>query len=218
MTLPPPAPRRLAHTRQSTFHGYQRDDGLWDIEAEMVDTKPFEFALADGSGLPPGQALHRMLIRLTIDHQLVVRDIATRMGNFPHGSCHEADQHMRKMIGSTMAKGWRKSIDAHLGGVQGCTHMRELLYNMATAAYQTLAPMALAHFHGLPPDANRPPPPHLGGCMTWDFNGQAVAQLYPVYFQWPARMANAASSAAHGAQPQGNAPAQPPDAADLDVS
>ena len=34
---------------------------------------------------------------------------------------------MRRMIGATMGPGWRKAIETHLGGVQGCAHLRELL-------------------------------------------------------------------------------------------
>ena len=44
MPLPPPAPRAPQHTRTTVFNGYRRDDGLWDIEGELRDTKsvPFE--------------------------------------------------------------------------------------------------------------------------------------------------------------------------------
>ncbi|RMX08574.1 DUF2889 domain-containing protein [Corticibacter populi] len=208
MPLPPPAARRPAHTRTTAFRGYQRDDGLWDIEAEMQDTKPFAFALNNGRELAPNEAIHHMHIRVTVDEQLVVRDIATVMGSFPHGQCAEADRHMRRMIGSTMGKGWRKSIDRHLGGVEGCTHMRELLYNMATAAFQTIAPQVLARWHGADAGAQTlPPPPHLGACMTWDFNGPAVEQIYPMYFEWPLRQDN---TAAPGTPPSGRhqAPAE----------
>ena len=37
--LPPAQARVLSHTRAVTYHGYQRDDGLWDIEAHLRDSK-----------------------------------------------------------------------------------------------------------------------------------------------------------------------------------
>ncbi|MEY3991305.1 MAG: hypothetical protein RIS04_68, partial [Pseudomonadota bacterium] len=40
MSLPAPAPRRLSHTRTVVFRGYDREDGLWDIEATLTDVKP----------------------------------------------------------------------------------------------------------------------------------------------------------------------------------
>lgn len=185
MTLPTPAERVLAHTRTTRFHGYERQDGLWDIEAEMIDRKPFAFELSQERHLQADEPVHHMLIRVTVDNHLVVRDIVTSMQAYPHAPCSNADQHMRKMIGSVMGKGWRKSIETHLGGIEGCTHMRELLYNMATAAFQTLAPKTLARFRNLTPNTQQPPPPHLGGCMTWDFKGPTVQKHYPVYFDWP---------------------------------
>jgi hypothetical protein len=33
--------RRLMHRRSIECTGYLRDDGLWEVEARLVDTKPF---------------------------------------------------------------------------------------------------------------------------------------------------------------------------------
>ncbi len=54
-----------------------------------------------------------------------------------------------------------------MGGVASCTRLRELLFNMATAAFQTLP----AAFGGGDPDT---PPRHLGQCTGWDFEGNGV--------------------------------------------
>jgi hypothetical protein len=35
------ARRRLMHTRSVECNGYLRDDDLWEVEARLVDTKPF---------------------------------------------------------------------------------------------------------------------------------------------------------------------------------
>ncbi|MBP6677177.1 MAG: DUF2889 domain-containing protein, partial [Vitreoscilla sp.] len=69
--------------------------------------------------------------------------------------------------------------ETHLGGVQGCAHLRELLFNMATAAYQTLPDEAE------PADPARPPH-HLGKCLAWDFAGPVVARHHPMFFRPPA--------------------------------
>ena len=39
MPLPNPVPRKLMHTRAIECNGYEREDGLWDIEAHLTDTK-----------------------------------------------------------------------------------------------------------------------------------------------------------------------------------
>lgn len=48
MPLPPAAPRTHAHSRTITFHGYAREDGLWEIEASMTDTKTYDYEAERG--------------------------------------------------------------------------------------------------------------------------------------------------------------------------
>ena len=38
MPLSTSAPRQLMHNRAIECRGYQREDGLWDIEGHLVDT------------------------------------------------------------------------------------------------------------------------------------------------------------------------------------
>ena len=71
---------------------------------------------------------------------------------------------------------WRKAIEQHLGGIEGCAHLRELLFNMATAGFQTMVQSVV------PIDPEHPPP-HLGKCVTWDFNGPVVARRYPKFYR-----------------------------------
>jgi hypothetical protein len=132
-SLPPAQPRQLAHTREVTFHGYRRDDGLWDIEAHMRDTKPVPFTIPSERTWAANEPIHDMSIRLTVDTQLVIRDIAVAMSKVPHAGCPEAAIPMHKMIGCTLGAGWRRAIEENLGNDKGCTHLRELLFNMATA-------------------------------------------------------------------------------------
>ena len=43
------------HTRTVECRGYLRDDGLWDIEGHMTDTKPFDIPNEDrGRRTRPG--------------------------------------------------------------------------------------------------------------------------------------------------------------------
>jgi hypothetical protein len=41
MPLPAPQARSHLHTRAVVFRGYHREDGLWDIEAALIDTKTY---------------------------------------------------------------------------------------------------------------------------------------------------------------------------------
>ncbi|MCB2029356.1 MAG: DUF2889 domain-containing protein, partial [Rhodoferax sp.] len=55
------------------------EDGLWDIEATLTDTKAYTWRSADKGDLPPGTPIHDMVIRLTLDDSLTIKAIATGM-------------------------------------------------------------------------------------------------------------------------------------------
>ena len=162
------------HDRRVIFRGYQREDGLWDIEAELRDSKPREFTVRGERTWQVDEAIHGMAIRLTLDNQTVVQAIEVAMDNVPHPPCPEAAAPMQRMVGCSLARGWRRSIEERLGGIEGCTHLRELLFNMATAAFQTMVQDTM------PTDR---PPPFLGKCKTWDFNSPTVEKIFPMFYQ-----------------------------------
>ena len=72
MTLTKPPPRKHLHTRDIQCKGYLRDDGLWDIEGRIIDTKTYSFENFDRGGVASGEAVHHMEIRLTVDRKSVV--------------------------------------------------------------------------------------------------------------------------------------------------
>lgn len=166
--------RTPKHLRDVRFRSFEREDGLWDIEGELVDTKAYDVTLPGERSRKAGEAIHHMWIRCTINTDLIVQAIEVVMDAHPLGGCPQALPAMQKMVGSCMARGWRKAIETHLGQIAGCTHMRELLFNMATAAFQSV------HKAFAAPDPSLPPR-HLGQCTGWDFDGVAVATIYPQF-------------------------------------
>lgn len=186
-SLPPSAPRRHVHTRTVEFKGYRRDDGLWDIEAELIDSKPFAFPVFDRGVLDPGEPVHGMTIRVTVDDDMVVKDVAAVMPKVPFPQCRAGTAPLRKLIGAKMGPGWRAAIDKAMGGTAGCTHLRALLFNAATAAYQTI-PTYREHERrllGMPRPKSTTPPSHLGRCVSWAFDGKAVQRFEPEFYEAP---------------------------------
>jgi hypothetical protein len=168
------------------FRGYRRDDGLWDIEAEISDTKTYQLDLAEGVPVAPGEPVHGMAIRATVDDGMTIREIASAMDHTPYGECQQGVDPMQKMVGVTMGPGWRQAIEKALGGIKGCTHLREVLFNMATAAYQTIPGYRdrLRREAGAPPPHGDQPPYHLGKCIAWDFDGAVTRRHYPQFAGW----------------------------------
>jgi hypothetical protein len=186
MPLPAPQARSQLHTRAVVYRGYRREDGLWDIEAEMTDTKTYALDRSERGEMPPGTPIHGMAIRATVDDQMTIREISTAMDHTPFGECRAGVDPMQQMVGVTMGPGWRQAIEKALGGIRGCTHLRELLFNMATAAYQTVPVYRerLRRQSGVPEAENAAPPYHLGKCLAWDFNGAVVQRHYPKFAGW----------------------------------
>ena len=180
MPLPPPAPRTLSHVRRVTYQGYQRKDGLWDIEAELHDSKaidmPSRHASATDGIRRAGEPIHHMWLRVTVDTTLTVRAIESAMDAHPLGNCPESQRTLQRMIGVSMARGWRKAINQNLGGTAGCTHMRELLFNLATAAFQSV------HAAFKQPSSDTPPR-HLDQCHGWALDGAGVKEHYPQFYR-----------------------------------
>ena len=185
VALPPASPRKLSHTRTATYRGYDREDGLWDIEAELTDVKPFTFGVPNETNFPANQPIHHLQIRLTVDNRLVIQDVTTSLDQIPHAECVHGPLHMHKLKGATLGRGWRKTIDEHMGRTEGCTHLRELLFNMATAAFQSV-PAGQWHrreLAGRPQPEVSTPPPFLGQCTTWAFDSPTVARAFPMFFK-----------------------------------
>ena len=176
MPLSAPVPRKTSHIRRVTYQGYEREDGLWDMEAELHDSKAHDMPSFRHQGVRlAGDPIHHMWLRVTIDRQLVVHAIEAAMDAHPLQDCPQARPALQGMVGACMARGWRQAIAQHMGGVASCTHLRELLFNLATAAFQTLP----AAFGGGDPDT---PPRHLGQCTGWDFEGNGVKEYFPQFY------------------------------------
>lgn len=195
MPLTPIPHRTPQHLRDVRYRSFVRADGLWDVEAELHDSKAYTRSFGGQPPSPPGTPVHHMWIRATINDALQVQAIEVAMDSHPLGHCPEATAALQKMVGCSMAQGWRKSIQQHLGGVASCTHLRELLFNMATAAFQSMS-------HVFTSDDPAQPPRHLGQCLGWDYSGPGVAMYYPQFVRAPqAAAAAVAADPAHANAP-----------------
>jgi len=132
--------RELAHTRVVTCHGYKREDGLWDIEGQIVDTKPYRFANKDRGGfIEADEALHDISIRITIDIGMKVIDAEAVIDSSPYNYCKCVVAIAKNLIGLKIAPGWTLKSKAAMGKNRGCTHLTELLGPVATTAIQTIS-------------------------------------------------------------------------------
>ena len=101
MPLSIPAARREIHHRLIDMRAYARQDGLFDVEAHLVDTKPFDFLrLSLPVPIPAGEALHDLWIRLTVDAGFVVRAIEASSDRTPYALCKQAESTLSVLVRS----------------------------------------------------------------------------------------------------------------------
>jgi len=180
--------RRFVHTRSISVRAYARDDGLWDLEAELTDVKEKDFALALGIR-EAGDPVHAMRLRLTIDTSLNVVDAQAQSDWVPYpGHCDAFGEAYRQLVGLNLLHGFRHAVQQRLGGTQGCTHLTELAGVLPTAAVQAFAgevfrPRDQAH----EPEAAdhreaEKRPFQLDRCHALRVDGPAVAKYYPRWY------------------------------------
>ncbi|HTR82970.1 MAG TPA: DUF2889 domain-containing protein [Reyranella sp.] len=197
MPLSPPVGRQLLHTRRVTCQGFFRDDGLWDIEGRITDEKSYEHSNEWRGQLKPGDFIHDMSIRLTLDHRFTIVDVEAVTDSSPYRMCGDITPNYKKLIGLRIGPGFTRAVRERLGGVHGCTHLVELLGPVATTAFQTAgsrkaSELQNAHREKIgkparPADPKAPPrrPYMLDNCHTWASDSEVTKRWVPQFYTGP---------------------------------
>ena len=180
MSLPTPAPRRHLHTRSIKCEGFERADGLFDIEASIVDQKTYPTDEPYRGARAAGAHVHDMQVRLTLDAGMTVRAIEVTTNHAPYDVCPSVAPGYQALVGAKVGGGWRKAVTEAVGRTKGCTHITELLMPMATVAFQTMGSWKSS------PDASSAPaqkPHFIDGCKAWAADSPVVKRLFPLHYR-----------------------------------
>lgn len=140
MSLSKPQSRKLIHQRVIKPNAYLREDGLWDIEAQLTDQKDYPFPTLQRGILPPGELVHDIWLRITVDTHLVIHEAEACLMVTPFKRCPEIQSNVERLVGLKIQSGWTQEAKNRIGGVAGCSHIVELLRPMATTAIQGIYP------------------------------------------------------------------------------
>jgi hypothetical protein len=178
MPLSDPAyPRRPVHTRSIRVASYARDDGLWDIEAELVDTKSYDFPIRGGGLHAAGEPVHDMHLRVTIDGEFNITAAEAAYDAAPYGGfCSAAAPEYGRLVGLNLLRQFRQQVRERFGRTAGCTHLTELAYVLPTVAVQTMADRRRRAA-----DAGERPF-QLGGCHALRLDGPVVRTHYSPWY------------------------------------
>ena len=159
------------------FEGFQRDDGLFDIEARLSDVKDDDYTLMTGVR-QAGDAIHDLWARVTIDRDFLIRAVETSTERMPYpGACERINNAYAKLVGTNLLRGFRTALYDAMGGVQGCTHLTELIAAVPTAALQTFAGLR----REIEPGEGKPF--QLDRCHALEQSTDTVRELYPAWYR-----------------------------------
>lgn len=191
MPLSDPAPREELHIRRIECRGFQRDDGLWDIEAHLVDSKTYGFDSAHRGRVEAGMPVHDMWLRLTIDEAFVIHQVDAALDSGPYNSCPAIVPSFRQLEGLSIGPGWNMKVRRILGGTRGCTHLLELLAPLATTAFQTLyarrrekseRQTGRPKIRAKSETGRRGKPGHIDTCHALASDGEVVKEFWPDFY------------------------------------
>lgn len=179
--------RRPLHRRALDVQVFAREDGLFDVEASLTDTKSHDVPLA-GLTRKAGDPIHAMQLRLTVDAALSITAASSETLWMPYGqACSEHGDAYGRLVGLNLLNGFRQAVTERLGGSKGCTHLTELCHVLPTAVIQAMAGSVLDTREG---DAAGNPPFQLDRCHALRRDGATVAKFYPRWYQSAVPAAN----------------------------
>ena len=185
MPLSPPSEREPIHIRNVVCRGFRRNDGLWDIEGHLTDTKSYDFESQFRGIVTSGTPVHQMWIRLTVDDDLIIRDVEAVTDHAPFPICPAITGNYARLKGLSIKPGFHLKVRELLGGVEGCTHLVEMLGPVATTAFQTIYPYRERLRRQRGEAATTVPgraPRLIDSCHGWSSKQDVVKRLYPEFY------------------------------------
>lgn len=185
MPLSPPVTRKHFHTRRILCESFKRADGLWDIEAHLVDDKTYDFTNYDRGEIKAGDPVHDMWLRVTLDDAFLIHRVEAVTDASPYNICPEVTPNFRRLEGHIIGRGWKQLIRESVGGTKGCTHLVDMLSVVSVVAFQTIMTRQLdVDDHGVKSGIK---PPHFDTCYALDTTGPVVKHHYPKWYRDPSR-------------------------------
>lgn len=174
---PEPLTREELHFRRIDMRGWRRSDGLFEIEGRVVDRKPFDFRPpSDQRVVRAQEPIHDLGVRLVFDADRVIREVYTFSDAYPYEECPGGGASLQALIGLRIGAGWSSEVRKRLPPSQTCTHLREILMPLASAAFQSLAPFG---DHDAVDAQGRSP--LIDSCHAYGASGKIVLRRWPAF-------------------------------------
>ena len=175
---PPLSPRQRLHTRELRYDGFRLADGGYEIEARLVDVKDDDYELASGVRRG-GDPVHDMSVRVALTADFVITHVEACSDWVPYpGGCDTIGPAYARLVGVSLMQGFRNALRERLGGIEGCTHITEMLGGLPTAAVQMRASEVRET-----DDIDGVKPFQLDRCHALVTTGATVRRYYPRWYR-----------------------------------
>jgi hypothetical protein len=172
-----PVDRTRLHARNTRYECFRRSDGMFDIDGHLTDIKDHDYALLAGLRIA-GAPVHDIWARIVIATDGVIQGIEVTFDAMPYpGACDRIHAAYGKLVGTSLLHGFRKALYDAMGGVQGCSHVTEMLSHAPTAAIQMFAGLTPE----IDPDGSRPF--QLDRCHALETTTDNVRRYYPKWYR-----------------------------------
>lgn len=140
---PPPGEEEIpVHARTYTTNTYRIDSQTMRVRGRVTDTKPAGLYV---EGDPEVLDVHDMVVDMIVGYpDLTIREIDVVFDTHPHESCPSIEAAYSDLAGTSIARGFTRTLTERFGGPSGCTHIGALLKAMAPVAVQSMYSMRLA--------------------------------------------------------------------------
>jgi hypothetical protein len=173
-----PVSRIPIHQRRVDVQVFERSDGLFDVEATLLDVKQVDMPLTSGVR-KAGDPVHDMLLVLLVDRRFNVLQSRSETLAMPYaGHCSEHGDAYARLAGLNLLQGWRIGLKERVGGTRGCTHITELTQVLPTAVIQAFAGEVIDTRED---SASRPF--QIDRCHALRSDGAAVKIFYPRWYR-----------------------------------
>lgn len=160
------------------MNSFLREDGLWELEASLLDYKAYDFPKRNGSIKVAGSPVHNMKICLLVTEGGEVSDVCARYDDAPYDQiCSAIEAAYKGLVGLHLLRNFRNAVKDRFSRTSGCTHMSELVVLLPTVFIQSLSASRNRK------EANSGKKPfQLEGCHALALTSPVVKEFYPDWY------------------------------------
>jgi hypothetical protein len=171
--------REELHFRRIDLRGFKRGDGLYEVEANLVDRKPFDFQPPSREQpIRAGEPIHDHVVRVTFGDDMVIREVQAFMRTWPYPECPQGANILSAMVGVRIGPGWNGEIRKRLPPAETCTHLKDMLAALASAAFQTMYSLGARDRDQIGPDGR---PRKVDSCYAYGASRELVLKHWPEF-------------------------------------